>query len=292
MARLLGTVALLAGLALGDEGPVAAYNRACVAARSGRREEAIEALRVAVERGFAFTATLLRDTDLDPIREHPAYASLLARVRENNARALAAFRPRAEKAKVLLYAPPDRSRPAPLVVALHPSGGTAATFAPLFRALARERGAALAVPQGVNPSGDGYDWGVVEQGGLLVELAVERARAAYAIDPARVVLAGYSNGASTAFVLALRNPRAYAGVLSIAGFYDERVAPVPSGTTLPRFAILTGALDPDSESNRAGAAALKANGGAVHLRVYESLGHALPSDRDRELGEALEFLLR
>ncbi len=269
----------------------AAYNLACVEARAGRVGEAVAALRLAAERGFPFVATLLRDEDLDRLRSHPGYAAVLERVKENNARALEAFRPRAAKAKVILKPPPDRSRPAPLIVALHPSGGTAATFAPLFVDVAKELGAGLAVPEGLNPSGGGFDWGVLEQGTLLVERAVERAMDAYAIDPKRVILAGYSNGASTALVMALRRPEAYAGVLSIGGFYEERVSPVPSGKALPRFALLVGQHDDAAVSNRRAAAALAAGGGAVRLRVYDGLGHALPPDPRGEIRAALRYLL-
>jgi phospholipase/carboxylesterase len=270
---------------------LAAYNLACVEALSGRRDESIAALRLSAERGFPFTSTLLRDVDLDPVRSHAAYPSILERVRENNARALEAFRPKAEKARVLLFPPPEGSRPAPLLVAMHPSGGSARSFAPLFLDLARELGAVLAVPEGLNPAGDGFDWGVLEQGELLVEKAVERAKTAHAVDPARVILAGYSNGASTAFAMAMRKPSAYAGVLSIAGAYEERVAPAPAAGPLPRFAILNGALDPEAGSNRRAADVLSSRGGAVHLRIYPGVGHALPPDTKAELREALRFLL-
>lgn len=269
----------------------AAYNLACVEARAGRVDAAIVALRLAAERGFPFVATLLRDEDLDRLRGHPGYAAALERVKENNARALEAFRPRVARAKVILKPPPDRSRPAPLIVALHPSGGAAATFAPLFVDLAKEMGAALAVPEGLNASGDGYDWGVVEQGTLLVEGAVARAKETYAIDANRVILAGYSNGASTALIMALRRPDAYAGVLSIGGFYEERVSPVPSGKALPRFALLVGQHDDASGSNRRAAAALEASGGAVRLKVFAGLGHALPPDPRGEIRGALRYLL-
>jgi predicted esterase len=252
----------------------------------------VEALGLAADLGFAFTATLLRDPDLDPIRNHPGYADVLARVRANNTRALEAFKVRAEEAKVLVFLP--KARPdakAPLIVALHGSGGTAAQFAPLWRGVAARLGAVLAVPQGLNPAGAGFDWGVVEQGSHLVLRAIERARAEAAVDDTKVVLAGFSNGASQAFLLGLLEPERFAGILPISGFYDERVAPVPAGRRLPRFAILNGEKDRDAANNRQGAAALEAAGGKVLLKIYPGRGHAFPPHHEQELQAALEFVL-
>jgi hypothetical protein len=163
------TVLLLAALLAGPATPRDAYNLACQRALAGQKDAAVAALGQAADLGFAFTATLLRDPDLDPIRDHPGFADVLARIRTNNARALETFKARAEQAKVLVFAPP-KARPddkAPLIVALHGSGGTADQFAPLWRGVAARLGAVLAVPQGLNPAGTGFDWGVVEQGSYL-----------------------------------------------------------------------------------------------------------------------------
>ncbi len=284
---------LAAGAAPQPAGAREAYNEACVQALAGNKDAAVAALGRAADMGFAFTSTMLRDPDLDPIRDHPGFPAVAARIRANNAQALEKFKLRAEDARVLVFLPEkaDRSRPAPLIVALHGSGGTAEGFAPLWREVASRLGAVLAVPQGLNRAGPGFDWGVVEQGSHLVHRAIDKARAEAAIDDGKIVLAGFSNGASQAFIMGMREPEKFAGVLSVSGFYDERVAPVPAGRRLPRFAILNGARDEEAANNRRGAAALRAAGGKVKLEIYDGVGHAFPPDRDRELGAALRFLL-
>jgi predicted esterase len=272
-----------------------AYNLACVYSRAGQGDAAVAALEKAAGLGFAFTATLLRDPDLDPVRAHPRFPEVEARVRANNARALEAFKAvAAERAKVLVFPPPkpDAARPAPAIVVLHGSGDTAAAFARPWRRVAADLGAVLVVPEGLNPAGSGYDWGVVEQGSHLVHRAIGKARAEAAIDPSRIVLAGFSNGASQAFVMGLREPESFAGILPIAGFYDERVAPVPSGKRLPRFAILNGERDEEAANNRRAAAALRAAGAKVKLEIYPGVGHAFPPDHEEELRRAVRFLLR
>jgi phospholipase/carboxylesterase len=271
-----------------------AYNLACVYSRAGHSDAAVAALERAAELGFAFTSTLLRDEDLDPIRTHLRFPSVEARVRANNAAALEKFKRVADaRAKVLVFPPAkaDPARALPVVVALHGRGDTAEAFAHPWRRVADELGAVLVVPEGLNPAGDGFDWGVVEQGAYLVQRAIDKARARAKIDPARVVLAGFSNGASQAFIMGLQDPDSYAGILPIAGFYDERVAPVRPGTRLPRFAILNGERDEEAGNNRKAAAALRAAGAKVEITIYPGLGHAFPPDHEAELRRALKFLL-
>jgi tetratricopeptide (TPR) repeat protein len=61
------------------------YNIACVCAREGKNEEALEHLQLAVERGFdgAFMAD---DTDLASLHGDPEFETLVARVTERNGR--------------------------------------------------------------------------------------------------------------------------------------------------------------------------------------------------------------
>jgi acetyl esterase/lipase len=91
--------------------------------------------------------------------------------------------------------------------------------------------------------------------------------------------------------MGLQDPGSYAGILPIAGFYDERVAPVPAGKRLPRFAILNGELDEEAANNRRAASALRKAGAAVKLEIYPRLGHAFPPGHETELRAALRFLL-
>jgi tetratricopeptide (TPR) repeat protein len=55
-----------------------AYNVACCESLAGRTTDAIEHLRLAIERSERFREFAAGDTDLDPIREEPAYKELMA----------------------------------------------------------------------------------------------------------------------------------------------------------------------------------------------------------------------
>lgn len=59
------------------EYPVIAYNLACCEALAGRTEDAIEHLRMAVERRESLRSFATEDSDLDSIRDEPAFKKLV-----------------------------------------------------------------------------------------------------------------------------------------------------------------------------------------------------------------------
>ena len=54
-----------------------AYNVACCESLAGRTADAIEHLRLAIERSERFREFAAGDTDLDAIREEPAFKELM-----------------------------------------------------------------------------------------------------------------------------------------------------------------------------------------------------------------------
>lgn len=125
---------------------------------------------------------------------------------------------------------PEGGPPAPLLIVLHGAGGNAATAMSNVVAEASKRGiAVLAVKSG------GRTWDAVEalfaqpgsgfSGGPVrlpsgdrkrIERAVERLADRYGSDPARVALFGFSDGASMALSLGLKEPETYPLVVAFA----------------------------------------------------------------------------
>jgi hypothetical protein len=60
------------------EYPALLYNLACCESLAGRNADAIEHLRLAVEKSDSVRSYLAEDSDLDPLREEPAFQTLLA----------------------------------------------------------------------------------------------------------------------------------------------------------------------------------------------------------------------
>jgi tetratricopeptide (TPR) repeat protein len=54
-----------------------AYNVACVESLAGRKDDALEHLRLSIERSERFRAMAARDSDFDPIREEPGFKELV-----------------------------------------------------------------------------------------------------------------------------------------------------------------------------------------------------------------------
>lgn len=74
--------ALQSYLALVPNDPKALYNAACMAALTGESEQSLAYLDQAVSTGFLSFSRLAGDSDLDAIRDLPAYRALLARQEE------------------------------------------------------------------------------------------------------------------------------------------------------------------------------------------------------------------
>lgn len=297
--RWADAVAAAEGLArLRPDSALDRYNLACMLSRAGRPEAAIAALADSADLGFAYTSTVLRDEDLDPVRAAPGFAAALDRVREQNAALLERVKPRLRAAPFTSIEPRGRSGaaagdPPPLVVALHGTGGTPGPIAEIFRPAAAGLGLRLVAPQGQEEVGRGFAWGIVEQAEYLVEQAIERSAAS--APHGAVVLAGFSQGANVAMTMAARHPERYAGVVAVAGWFEERLAPLPEALPagFPRFALLNGERDEAAANNREAVARLVGLGGRARLRLFPGVGHAFPpeGERDRELTMALRFAL-
>jgi tetratricopeptide (TPR) repeat protein len=59
------------------EYPALLYNLACCESLAGRKADAIEHLRLALEKSDGVRSYLASDSDLDPLREEPAFQALL-----------------------------------------------------------------------------------------------------------------------------------------------------------------------------------------------------------------------
>jgi len=58
------------------------YGLACAYSLKGDRRRAIEALEKAVQKGFANAGELERNAQLDPIRDDPAFKSIVERLKQ------------------------------------------------------------------------------------------------------------------------------------------------------------------------------------------------------------------
>lgn len=133
---------------------------------------------------------------------------------------------------------PDR-QPATLVVTLHGAGGDARGGLAPVMGLADEFGLLLLAPESRQAT-----WDVLVRGyGPDVEFldrALDRTFGHFVVDPARVIVAGFSDGASYALSLGITNGDLFASVLA----FSPGFAVPGSARGTPRLFVSHGTRDP------------------------------------------------
>jgi predicted esterase len=179
--------------------------------------------------------------------------------------------------EVLLHVPAGHSdgAPARLVLTLHGAGGDArAGLAPLAPLADAHRLLLLA------PASQGSTWDVISGGWgpdvRRVDHALQEVFASYPVDPGRLAISGFSDGASYALSLGLANADLFTHVLAFSpGF----VAPVePAGT--PTVYLSHGRADqvlPIDRTTRRIVPQLRAAGVPVEVREFDG-AHTVPPE--------------
>jgi phospholipase/carboxylesterase len=114
----------------------------------------------------------------------------------------------------------DAQVPAPLLVLCHGAGGEADKVLPFFVRWARARRFLLLAPQSMFPT-----WDIVIGGHgpdlERLDIALQQVAACFQLDPARLALAGFSDGGSYALSVGLSNGDRFSHVMALsAGFMN------------------------------------------------------------------------
>ena len=170
-------------------------------------------------------------------------------------------------------------RPLPLLVLLHGAGGTGAAMLLRVGAAADEAGVAILAPDSRGPTWDAIRGGFGDDV-TFIDRALEHVFARVSVDPARVTVGGFSDGASYALSLGLANGDLFPRVIAFSpGF-------VVSATVhgRPRFFVSHGTSDPIlpiDESSRVIVPRLRSLGYEVAFREFNGR-HEVPPDVARE----------
>jgi predicted esterase len=183
---------------------------------------------------------------------------------------------RAER-DALLYVPESAAKfkRAPLIVSLHGAGRDAERAIELLRSLADEHGFLLLAPASVAPT-----WDVIQSTYgpdiAFLNQSLSRAFNLRDVDPARVAIAGFSDGASYSLSVGLSNGDFFRAVF---GFSPGFIIP-GEFTGRPAIFISHGTIDPIlpiDECSRRIVPALKRSGYRVTYREFEGK-HTLPPE--------------
>jgi phospholipase/carboxylesterase len=202
---------------------------------------------------------------------------------------------------------PAGDGPFPTVLALHGWGANAHDLLGLAPYL--HGGEALVLcPQGpvsfeIGPGARGHGWFPISMGGppdpaefargkAAIHGFLEAALAAYPIDPRRLVVLGFSQGAVMGYDLALREPERFAGLAALSSWLPESLAAsIPHQTAHRDLPVLVvhGSKDPMIPVDRAHESrdALLRLGVPTVYREYE-MGHEIRPEALRDLVDWLE----
>jgi phospholipase/carboxylesterase len=181
----------------------------------------------------------------------------------------------------VVYVPPglDPARPAPVALMLHGAGGDARQLVPLMTPLADAHGLLLLA---VDSRGATWDLILDDYGPdvAFIDRALRQVFARHAVDPGRVAVGGFSDGASYALSLGLANGGLFTHVLAFSpGF----MAP-PRTEGAPRVFVSHGVRDevlPIARTSRRVVPTLERAGYGVVYREFPD-GHVVPPELARE----------
>lgn len=266
--------------------------RVSLAVALGRMSHAIEAFAEAMAAGCRYPEPMLREWPaIAPLHDIVEFERLahIAALRYDSE--LAASHPTLIVERPHVVAPPQGL---PLLVVLHGNNATAEETAPAWRAalgsgvvLAVAGSAEIALTPGLFVWNDG-DRAARDVTGQIEQLVREQR-----IDPARIVLAGYSMGGLRALQLAYGSALHAVGVIVVAPWLPAREVEALAAAAPVRTFLAVGDRDASGyEGSRLLAERLGALGVPVDLRVTPGHGHELPPGWDELLGEAIDLVLR
>lgn len=176
--------------------------------------------------------------------------------------------------------PPDyqAGEPTPMIVLLHGAGGTSESWEGV-RSLADSVGVALLVPESGGSTWDGIrgDFGPDVR---ALDDALEQVFGRVDVDPGRLALGGFSDGASYALSLGLANGDLFTHVMAFSPGFIRNV----TRRGQPEIFVTHGTADPIlpiDQASRSLVPALRASGYDVTYREFDG-GHVLPRTLARE----------
>ncbi|MBM4031033.1 MAG: hypothetical protein FJ291_04525 [Planctomycetes bacterium] len=180
-----------------------------------------------------------------------------------------------------LYVPKsyDASKPYPLVVVLHPAGLRGSRFVAIWGQTAERTGAFIVAGPECKDQKKRM-WDIADEKDLLATIA--KVMATFSVDPARVLLTGFSQGGTYSYTFGLRNPGTFRAIAPVSGALAAR--PSPQADDFLQKArnmgvyIAHGAADDQIPVERARASRQRLEGAGLGVTYREilQLGHFFP----------------
>ena len=278
----------------------------CLQSRLGEAEEALQTLERASKEGIWWPdQALLMEPDLEPLQGRSEFKKIIVESQRFKQRALLAAKPGVMILTPRNFSPEERY---PLIIVLTPRVGHPGDFAENWVS-ALDRGFLLAVPHSSQPiSSEEYCWDDPGRSERDVAWAHKQVQSKYNIDPAKVIVAGFSQGAALAMSLTLNRTFPCLGFIAVAASdwvvpedkpANQRDHPSKAFDSFIRVkdvrglkgVIIMGEKDAFLPKVKMLLDEMVERGFNCKIDVVQNLGHEFPTDFDRRLESSTYFLL-
>jgi len=266
----------------------AVYNTACCYSLLNNKTEANKWLESSVDLGYY---KFEQDPDLNNIRNTKQYKKTLIRAQK----LMAEFKNKMENPVIGLPRDFDSTKTYGLLVALHGYGSDPNNLMQALAGVPQKMGYIVLAPYGPDAAGkDGFSWGERDTAEQKVLAAIKNAQAQYKIDPSRIILMGFSQGATNTYYIGTKNAALFKGIIPMAGMYDsslDQFLPRSRENNLKVY-IMFGELEPEAmhKANLEAVRSFMMSGITASLNVYARLGHAFPPNKEFEMQRAIEWI--
>lgn len=289
-----------------DRNGITSFWIACLQSRLGKREDALQTLEKASKQGHWWAEQqLLTDTDLEPLRSRPEFKAIVAESQRLKQGTQSTAKPGLLVLTPRNYSPLEKP---PLLIALNQRAGYPGDFAEHWTS-ARNKGFLLAVPHSSQPiSSEEYCWDDPDRSERDVTWAYQQVREKYSFDPAKVIVAGFSQGAALAIYLTLNRTFPCRGFIAVAA--SDWVAPEikpanqrdhPSEAFASfiktkevrklKGVVIMGDRDPFFSKVKKLVEEMVDRGLNCKIDVVQNLGHEFPDDFAKRLESSVDILL-
>ena len=269
------------------------YQLACNYELSNQHEKAVPVFKKAIELGFADFPTALGDDELGELRKAADFRKTLAKIRElyiadgkQKVGTPIAVRPEGEK-------PKDGW---PLIMMLHGFGDNNVNYIDLAKAWSKLGFVAVAVPGSV-PGEDGrFMWANESTEPTLQDLRsiVKTKSVSEIVNPKKVFLLGFSQGALHSLLLTAEHRDEFAGVVALSpggSLSGKMIVPKISAGRKGRLVFLHGSDEPHAPIAARWKSACAKSGWDFMTSVHQG-GHHFPGDWEDQRAKVAEFLLK
>jgi predicted esterase len=179
------------------------------------------------------------------------------------------------------------------VIGLHGFGGSPADFVAVLESSVTGAGYILCCPYGPDIRGlTAFGWGDCADAEKRILETVEYLTSNYRIDSTRIVLLGYSQGATMAFCTGLKNAGTFSALVSVTGHCCGDLNKYLDTENAKGISIymMIGEGAQHLENNKMAERLMKEKGIRAKLVVYPGVGYAFPPQANEEITKALNWI--